>query len=89
MIDKIKEEQKDPFKTEFTDDRLTDAAGLVAPENLETLKEKLESYNRRLSEKGISESDRQDIKKRKKEVKRKIKVFEEKVDYVMKRIKVY
>lgn len=89
MIDKIKEEQKDPFKTEFTDDRLTDAAGLVAPENLETLKEKLESYNRRLSEKGITESDRQDIKKRKKEVKRKIKVFEEKVDYVMKRIKVY
>ena len=45
MIDKIKEEQKDPFKTEFTDDRVTDAADSVAPENLETLEEKLKSYN--------------------------------------------
>ena len=89
MIDKIKEEQKDPFKTEFTDDRVTDAAGLVAPENLETLKEKLESYNRRLSEKGITESESQDIEKRKKEVEEKIEVFEKKLGHVQNKIKMF
>ena len=72
MIDKIKEEQKDPFKTEFTDDRVTDAADSVAPENLETLEEKLKSYNERLSQKDITKSERQDIEKRKKELKKRI-----------------
>ena len=82
MIDKIKEEQKVPFKTEFTD-----AAGSVVPEDLETLKENLEIYNRRLSEKGITESERQDIEKRKKEVEKKIEVIEGREDNVTTMIK--
>ena len=71
MIDKIKEEQKDPFKTEFTDDRVTDAADSVAPENLETLEEELKSCNERL-QKDISKSERGDIEKRKKELEKRI-----------------
>ncbi|XP_067026821.1 uncharacterized protein [Acropora muricata] len=61
MIDKINKEQKVPFKTEFTDDRVMDAVDFVAPQNLETLKEKLKSCNKRLSEKDIPESERQKI----------------------------
>ena len=86
MIDKIKEEQKVPFKTEFTDDRVTDAVDFVTPENLETLEKKLKSYNSRLSEKGVSESKRQDIEKRKKELEKQVKEFEKKVDDVKKEI---
>ena len=71
MIDKIKKEQKDPFKIEFTDDRVTDAADSVAPENLETLEE-LKSYNERLSQKDITKSKRRDIEKRKKELEKRI-----------------
>ncbi|XP_015749215.1 PREDICTED: uncharacterized protein LOC107328988 [Acropora digitifera] len=72
MIDKIKEEQKDPFKTEFTDDRVTGAADSIAPENLETLEEELKSYNERLSQKDITKSERQDIEKRKKGLEKRI-----------------
>ena len=86
MIDKIKEEQKDPFKTEFTDDRVTDASGSVAPENLETLKEKLKVYNRRLRENGITKNERHDLEKRKEEVQKKIDEFEKKVDIVKEKI---
>ncbi|XP_074611608.1 uncharacterized protein LOC141866092 isoform X1 [Acropora palmata] len=84
MIDKIREEQKVPFKTEFTDDSVTDAVDYVVPEDLESLKEKLESYNRRLNKEGITDRERQDIEKRKKEVEKRRKEFEKKVDDVKK-----
>ena len=48
MIDKIKREQKVPFKTKFTDDRVKNAVDFVVPESLEILEEKLEIYTRRL-----------------------------------------
>ena len=86
MIDKIKEERKVPFKTKFTDDRVTDAVDYIVPEDLETLKKKLESYKRKLSEKGITDSERQDIEKRKKEVEKRFEEFKKKVDDIKKEI---
>ncbi|XP_074611604.1 uncharacterized protein LOC141866090 isoform X4 [Acropora palmata] len=86
MIDKIREEQKVPFKTEFTDDRVTDAVDYVVPEDLESLKEKLESYDKRLNEEGITDRERQDIEERKKEVEKRLKEFEKQVDDVKKEI---
>ena len=68
MIDKIKEERKVPFKTKFTDDRVKNAVDFVVPETLEILKEKLKSYERRLREKGITESERKDLEKLRMEV---------------------
>ena len=79
MIDKLNKEQKVPFKTEFTDDRVTDAVDFVVPEDLESLKKKLESFKRKVKEKGITESERQDIEKRKKEVEKRFEEFEKKV----------
>ncbi|XP_067026825.1 uncharacterized protein [Acropora muricata] len=82
MIDKIKEEQKHPFKTKFTEDRVMDAMDAVAPENLETLNKKLEIYTRRLREIGLTESERQDLEKRRREV------FQQKIGIVRERIKI-
>ncbi|XP_015769282.1 PREDICTED: uncharacterized protein LOC107347823 [Acropora digitifera] len=82
MIDEINKEQKVPFKTKFTDDRVTDAAGSVAPGNLETLKTRLKSYNRRLNEEGITFFERQYIEKRKKEMEKELKEFERQINDV-------
>ena len=80
------EEQRGLFKTDLTDDRVTDASGSVAPETLETLKEQLKVYNRRLRENGITENKRHDLEKRKKEVQKKIDDFEKKVEIVKEKI---
>ena len=80
------EEQRSLFKTDLTDDRVTDASGSVAPETLETLKEQLKVYNRRLRENGITENKRHDLEKRKKEVQKKIDDFEKKVEIVKEKI---
>ena len=80
------EEQRGLFKTDLTDDRVTDASGSVAPETLETLKEQLKVYNRRLRENGITENQRHDLEKRKKEVQKKIDDFEKKVEIVKEKI---
>ncbi|XP_015769286.1 PREDICTED: uncharacterized protein LOC107347824 [Acropora digitifera] len=83
MIDKIKEEQKDLFKTELTNDRVMDAVNAVAPENLEILYEKLVRYKGILKENAITEDERKGLEKRIKEVEEQIK---KKMDVVKKEI---
>ena len=65
-----------------------DVLNSVLPEDLETLQKKLESYNRRLTRKGLTNDERQDIEKRKQEVEQRIDEFEKKLNITNKTIEI-